>query len=349
MDNIYSLSEWDLRKLINNLAEDNYIFLPVQCQQSEGKRSRWEFVRWDPKETRFQLNCRRTDALCFDFFFPPNNIMHTFPEGQPGDKEGKGITLLGYKSCDIDALKVLDKAFEEGDLSYPFYKKRREETTIISVDCLEIADPCICNKVGGQPYPKSGFDLNISTLPHYGDMLIEVGEDSEKGHEIIDRYGHLLSKATEKEIELRKAHRDKMMKKIEEKNSYFEITPELGKVPRDAPFWEKYATEKCHCTAYTLACPTSKTLQNFQEDEAGSQTVQDKVWDSATLKNINNELYSDDPTDSRIKEMFYDKFDRFYEEHGYYGCSGCGLCISTAGGSIDIRDVFADAGNYQKD
>jgi len=342
---IYSLSEWDLRKLVNNLAEDNYIFLPVQCRQTEGTKSRWEFVRWDPKETRFQLNCRRTDALCFDFFFPPNNIMHTFPEGQPGGG-GKNLALLGYKSCDINALKVLDKAFEEGDFSYPLYKKRREETTIISVDCLEIAEPCFCNKVGGQPYPEDGFDLNVSTLPHYGDMLIEVGKDSVKGHEIADRYGHLLSEATDKQIELREAHRKKMMDKIEEKNSYFEIKPEYGKVPRDAPFWEKYATKNCYCTAYTLACPTSRTLQNFQESEEGAY-IQDKVWDGATMKDIHQEIGSDDPTDSRIKEMFYDKFDRFYEKHGYYGCSGCGLCISTAGGNIDIRDIFVDAKNFK--
>jgi len=115
---IYSLSEWDLRKLVNNLAEDNYIFLPVFCQQREGPRSRWEFVRWDPQKTHFQLNCRRTDALCYDFFFPPNNILHTFPEGQPGE-EGKSIALLGYKSCDIEALekKQFNKLSEKYKIS----------------------------------------------------------------------------------------------------------------------------------------------------------------------------------------------------------------------------------------
>ena len=341
---IYSLSEWDLRKLVNNLAEDNYIFLPVFCQQREGPRSRWEFVRWDPQKTHFQLNCRRTDALCYDFFFPPNNILHTFPEGQPGE-EGKSIALLGYKSCDIEALKILDRAFEQGKLSYPFYKKRREETTIISCDCLEIADPCFCNKVGGQPYAESGFDLNVSTLPHYGDMLIEVGEDSKKGHEIADRYSHLLTEATDKMIELREAHRKKMMKKIEDKNAYFEVDPGVGDVPRDAPFWEKYATKNRYCTAFTLACPTSLTLHNIQE-EGGKGTVKDRVWDSATIKDIHYELHSDDPTDSRIKEMFYDKFKRAQDEFGGYGCSGCGLCISTAGSEVDIRDIIADSSNY---
>ena len=343
---IFSLSEWDLRKLVNNLAEDHYIFLPVFSQQREGPRSRWEFARWDPKKTHFQLNCRRTDALCYDFFFPPNNILHTFPEGQPGRGEGKDIALLGYKSCDIQALQTLDKAFEEGNMDYPFYKKRREETTIISCDCLEIAEPCFCNKVGGQPYPTDGFDLNVSHLPNYGDMLIEVGEESEKGHEIVDRYGHLFDEATDKQIELRQDRREKMWNQIEEQNSYFEVNPELGRVPREAEFWNKYATKNCYCTAYTLACPTSLTLHSIQEGEGDKSSVQDRVWDSATAKDIHQELHSDDPTDSRMKEMFYDKFRRFYEQHGEYGCSGCGLCISTAGGEIDIRDIFADAKHF---
>lgn len=341
---IYSLSEWDLRKLVQNLADDNYIFLPVFSQQKETSRNRWEFARWDPKTTHFQLNCRRTDALCYDFFFPPNNIMHTFPEGEPG-KGVHNLILIGYKSCDIRALQTLDKAFEEGELSYPFYKKRREMVTIISCDCLEIDDSCFCSEVGGQPYPKDGFDLNISHLPNYGDMLIEVGEDSEKGHEIADRYSHLLTKATDKQLELRDDRREKMVERIEKKNSYFDVQPEYAKVPRDAPFWEKYAAKNCDCCCYTLCCPTSLPLHNLRQ-EGEKRVVEDKVWDGATMKEIHAEMDSDDPTDSRIKEMFYDKFDRFYEKFGEFGCSGCGLCISTAEEDIDIRDIFSDAENY---
>jgi len=341
---IYSLSEWDLRQLVNDLATDNYIFLPVFSQQEEGSRSRWEFDRWDPKKEHFQLNCRRTDALCQDFFFPPNNIMHTFPEGKPG-KDGKGMVLIGYKSCDLQALQRLDTAFEEGDLAYPFYEKRRESTTIISCDCLEIADSCFCNKVGGQPYPEEGFDLNISHLPNYGDMLIEVGEESEKGHEIADRYSNLLSEPTDKQLELRHQRRAKMMNRLEEQNSYFNVRPEYGNVSREAPFWEKYSAKNRDCNCYTLCCPTSLALHNILEEE-GRGVVQDKVWDGATIKDINNELDSDDPNDSRIKEMFYDKFKRFYEKHGEFGCSGCGLCISTAGEEVDIRNIFADVESY---
>lgn len=341
---VYSLSEWDLRKLIQDLSGENYIFLPVFSQQKEMSRSRWEFARWDPQKTHFQLNCRRTDALCYDFFFPPNNIMHTFPEGEPG-KEENNLVLVGYKSCDIRALQKLDKAFEEGELSYPFYKKRREEVTIISCDCLEIADSCFCNKVGGQPYPEDGYDLNISHLPRYGDMLIEVG-DSERGHELADRYSHLFSEATDKQIELREDRRKRMMDKIEKQNSYFNIRPEYGKASRDAPFWEKYAAKNRDCNCYTLCCPTSLVLHNIRKENNGKK-VKDVVWDGATLKDINAEIHPGDPTDSRIKEMFYDKFDRFYDKFGEYGCSGCGLCISTADEDIDIRDVFLDAENYK--
>lgn len=344
--NIYKLSEWDLKKLVNNIAEDNYVFMPVFCQQRKGPRSRWEFVRWDPQETRFQLNCRSTDALWQDFFFPPGNILHTFPEGQPG-KEDKDLALFGLKSCDIKALEILNMAFAEGDLSYSFYEKRREETTIISCDCLEIADTCFCNKVGGRPYPTSGFDLNISTLPHYGDILVEVGENSEKGQKIVDRDNHLFTKATDEEIKLRRERRGKMINKAESNNSYFEVTPKIGKAAREAPFWEKYSTKNCHCTAYTLACPTSLSLQIIQGQDDRKQ-VADKVWDSATSKDIFQELESDDPTDSRVKEMFYDKFKQYHKQFGEFGCSGCGNCISVAGGEIDIRDIIVDANNCTK-
>lgn len=64
------------------------------------------------------------------------------------------------------------------------------------------------------------------------------------------------------------------------------------------------------------------------------------------LEDVNNELDSDDPNDSRIKEMFYDKFKRFYDKFGEYGCSGCGLCVSTGNEEVDIRNVFADIENY---
>lgn len=340
---IYSLSEWDLRSMFDDLASDAYVFMPVFCQQEGGPRSKWEFARWEPDKTHFQLNCRRTDAISKDFFLPPKNILHTYPDGNP-EKEDKETVIFGYKGCDIRSLEILDRAFSEGDFSYPFYEERRERTTIISCDCIDVSDKCFCNKVGGGPYPTSGFDLNVSNLPAYGDLIVEVGEDSAKGHEVLDRFGHYFTEATDDQIREREKHREEMTERLEEQNSYFEVGPGLDEVGADAPFWEKYSKKSSYCSAYTLACPTSLALHDLKRDGDKAEIL-GEVWDGATIKKMCKELESDDPTDSRIKEMFYDKFVRYYEQFGEYGCSGCGQCARIAGGEVDMRDVIHDASN----
>lgn len=236
----------------------------------------------------------------------------------------------------------MDKAFSDGDLSYPFYNRRRERTTIISCDCIDVADECFCNKVGGTPYPTSGFDLNVSNLPAYGELLVEVGENSEKGHQIVDRFAHYFTEATDDQVREREKHREAMTSRLEEQNSYFHVSPDLDRVTPEARFWDKYSTKSSYCTAYTLACPTSLALHDFQENEGKTEVI-GKVWDGATVKDMCKELESNDPTDSRIKEMFFDKFVRYYEKFGEFGCSGCGQCARIAGGEIDMRDILHDA------
>jgi Fe-S oxidoreductase len=46
--------------------------------------------------------------------------------------------------------------------------------------------------------------------------------------------------------------------------------------------------------------------------------------------------------ESRVRNRFYDKFDRIYENYGFYGCTGCGRCIDGCMGDIDMRDILKE-------
>ena len=58
--------------------------------------------------------------------------------------------IAGIKSCDLQALNLLDTALLKSVFIDPAYKHWREHTTIISADCTDISPNCNCNLLGGK-------------------------------------------------------------------------------------------------------------------------------------------------------------------------------------------------------
>ena len=90
-------------------------------------------------------------------------------------KQEKPWLFLGVKACGLAALPILDQAFG-GDFTDPLYQKRRKESVIISSDCTQPWETCFCTLIGGQPYAKEGFDLNLSKV--WDGFVIEVSIDN---------------------------------------------------------------------------------------------------------------------------------------------------------------------------
>ena len=98
--------------------------------------------------------------------------------------------LFGIRSCDAYGIAYMDKFFLE-DYVDEIYKKNRDATWIVAVNCLEIGEDCFCSSMGTGPFASVGYDILFTKLD-YG-YLVEVA--SVKGEELIHLGGKLFTKA----------------------------------------------------------------------------------------------------------------------------------------------------------
>ena len=82
--------------------------------------------------------------------------------------------ILAARPCDARGFALIDRVFLEAD---PYYRQRRERTTIIALACPKSYAGCFCTSVGGGPADKAGADVLATELEdgYYMDILTEKG------------------------------------------------------------------------------------------------------------------------------------------------------------------------------
>ncbi len=84
------------------------------------------------------------------------------------------VVLMGVHTCDLHAIGLLDRVFEQG-LPDQHYGARRRATTIVSVECLHpCTDHAFCKSMGTLTLPGT-FDVHLTDLGE--DYAVDVGSD----------------------------------------------------------------------------------------------------------------------------------------------------------------------------
>ena len=122
------------------------------------------------------------DAVCLDrpahgapkgVIFPQSETLFTFafskdPDAPQktrvsldADRSQSDAVILCGRPCDARGFTILDRVFLEAD---PYYRERRERTTIITLACSRSFAGCFCTSVGGGPADKTGSDALVTEL-----------------------------------------------------------------------------------------------------------------------------------------------------------------------------------------
>ncbi|MGB9612568.1 MAG: 4Fe-4S dicluster domain-containing protein [Candidatus Margulisiibacteriota bacterium] len=256
---------------------------------------------------------------------------------------GESLVFLGMRSCDLEALEVLDRVLIEGEFKDPFYAARREKSTLIGADCTDCGDTCFCNLVGIKPYPREKFDLNLSLLEE--GYVVEVG--SEKGQILIEKNKSLFQEVPKIFLERREKKREQVSKLVEEKNLNYHLKGKLHDLHRMNllnKIWRVLTKDCVECSACNFICPTC-TCFLLLDQIRDRENERYKVWD-ACLKtgyarvaggaNSRPKLYE------RLQNRYHCKFDYSYQRLGRYTCVGCGRCIDGCAANIDMRKIFLE-------
>ncbi len=255
---------------------------------------------------------------------------------------------VGIKWCDIQAIKVLDKIFLS-DYVDESYKNYREQTLIITTDCINPQQNCFCSLVGGKPYveQKDGIsDLNISFVDD-NNLILE--SFSLTGDKFLQEYFNNFDEPTKTEELQRDSNREVANKKIfnhnieflkEENEKYYKTlkhTYEFDKI------WDS-ASEKCvQCGGCNFICPSCYCFLIREASESFENQFRDKVWDVCHFTGYARVAGGANPRKykyQRFRNRYQCKFVYRYENFGFYACTGCGRCIDVCPAKIDIRKVI---------
>jgi len=242
--------------------------------------------------------------------------------------------FIGVRSCDLSALKVLDKALLEYDYVDEQYKLLRNGTFILGVNCVRAGENCFCASMNTGPKLGEGFDLALTELAD--GFLVKVG--SEEGEKVLD--GVDVRRASEGEVhqadELVERTARAMTKKVKTSNLKDTLYAQLSN-----PQWDAVAKRCLSCGNCTMVCPTCFCNDVFDDNDLKSGvTSRKRVWDSCfNVEFAETTAGNARPTiKDRYRQWLMHKMAYWVDQFGVFGCVGCGRCITWCPVGIDITE-----------
>jgi len=299
------------------------------------------------------LRAPRPVASIKSLLFPVRELVAVYGEqSEPGLPEEHGApgVSVGPRACEVEAVRILDQVFLEGDFEDPFYRARRQAVALVTTDCIEIRESCHCTLVGGKPFADAGFDLNLS--PIEGGYVVEVG--SQKGRGLLDVLDEAPPKPTEEQLAQREQARTRTVEKLHEQNREYELPKphqEVVAQSRDSEAWREAVRSCVACTACTNICPTCHCFLLYDQPagERGERFERVKVWDSCLYADYSRMAgvggVKPNPRAelrSRFENRILHKFQWFPENFGRLACVGCGRCIDACVGGEDVRKLLKE-------
>ncbi len=287
------------------------------------------------------------------FLFPPHLKLWSAQKGTNGlavkvnDEHPPKMAFLGVRSCELAAIAIQDKVFLQGSFVDPHYKKRRENTLIITVNCTEPKATCFCTSMNTGPKALSGFDLSITEMldanTHY--FILRAG--SPTGEKFLAQLPTTDATNAQNQEELKAinhavAHMGRQMDTTDIKTLLYNNL--------EHPHWDKVADRCLSCANCTMSCPTCfcSTVEDVT-DLTGDHAERWRKWDSCFNLDFTyiHGGHSRKSGKSRYRQWMTHKLAGWQDQFGSSGCVGCGRCITWCPVGIDITQEIKEIRNNQ--
>ncbi|MBI3647812.1 MAG: 4Fe-4S dicluster domain-containing protein [Actinobacteria bacterium] len=274
------------------------------------------------------------------FLFPPREVLSTATrlEGElrvdPAPLPEVRYAFVGLRSCDLHAIEVQDRVFAIAD---PAYRKRREESFYVGVNCGHPGGTCFCDSMGTGPRCAAGFDLALTELG--GGFTVEPG--TARGEELLSELGSREATGAEAAAAaaVTDGARERMGRRLETDD-----LPGLLYRNREHPRWDQVASRCLTCTNCTMVCPTcfcNDVVDGISLD--GTEATRTREWASCFSEEFSHMAPGDvrKSARSRYRQWLTHKFASWIDQFGTSGCVGCGRCITWCPVGIDVTEEIA--------
>jgi sulfhydrogenase subunit beta (sulfur reductase) len=245
--------------------------------------------------------------------------------------------ILGIPNCDIEGLGILDEIYLDKEFNDIIYRKRREDTLLISSDCFGIQEHCHCLSYNIRPYSVKNADLSVVNLN--GTIILRIlsakGEDfSKKIPNIRPLEDNNLLAAIEKEHLASE-------RLLETSNKGLPDYKKTGKLVAGSKetIWEKYSASCVSCGACTAICPTCSCFLLI--DKPGFEKV--KQMDACQYPGFERVAGNEDALfdlHNRFNNRYMCKYAWKPWKFNSIACTGCGRCIEACIGKINKNEIF---------
>ncbi|TFG90074.1 MAG: hydrogenase [Syntrophobacterales bacterium] len=249
--------------------------------------------------------------------------------------------IIGSRPCDAKGFLIYDRPFTDTDTPDPYYKGRREKTTILTMSCKSPSAGCFCTAVGGGPAEKEGSDALITELEkgYFVEAITEKGKEFLLESDVEDGSAY-EAEARNKQDAVRSMVKDPLGA-----DGKPHVSPDLFE---SAEVWQEAVAHCVSCGACTYLCPTCYCF-NITDERTFEEGQRIRSWDSCMYSHFTLEAsgHNPRPTKSqRFKNRVGHKFVFYPEKYnGLIACCGCGRCIRYCPVSVDISEIVS---NLQK-
>ncbi len=244
--------------------------------------------------------------------------------------------FIGVRACEIAAMAVQDRVFDNGSFADSAYAVRRRDTLIVAVQCARSGATCFCASMETGPRASAGFDIALTEL----DDGLFADSGSDRGAAILARLNaHPAQPRQRQEAQEVSARAAAMQVRRMPANA-----PEVLRAQPDHPQWDEVANRCLSCGNCTLACPTCFcTDVEDVTDLSGNHAERWRSWDSCfsvdfTYVHGGSVRRS---VKSRYRQWMTHKLSSWVDQFGTSGCVGCGRCITWCPVGIDITKEVA--------
>ncbi len=256
----------------------------------------------------------------------------------PEAAENQNFAFLGVRSCDLNAISILDKVFINSPFNDHRYRNRRSNIFIAAVNCTQAGGTCFCYSMNTGPEITQGYDLVMTEVVNEERHYFVVSAGTPKGLEILNEIP--CTEANIHEIETAASLVDKTKTKMGRTIDTTGIKQTLYN-NSESPCWQEIAKRCLTCANCTMVCPTCfcSTVEDVT-DLTGNQTERWRKWDSCFTMDfsyihggsIRPSVYS------RYRQWLTHKFASWQDQFGTLGCVGCGRCITWCPAGIDVTE-----------
>jgi len=322
--------EWDER--LHQLLSSHDLYAPVD------NGFNLDYVKLDVESIpEISYNKPKPVTPLKKFFLPVKENVTS------GNNKTKPVLIIGAPNCDVMALSLLDQIYLDQEYYDPAYGARRDQTTIISSDCLSIQEHCHCTSYGIEPVGNDHSDISVSLIDEH--VILSVF--TKKGEAFVKELGVVVSISPEeahlqilqnKHLEVRE-----LLSKQNKGLPSYERTGELlGTAGDDS--WKKYSSDCVSCGACSAICPTCSCFLLI--DRPGFEKI--RQLDTCQYPGFERVAGGEDalgPLPDRFRNRYMCKYVWKSLKYQAKACTGCGRCIETCIGKINKNKLFMELSN----